>query len=197
MKLKNSLRGIPSGVHGLSQPWLQCFLLRHKASQDVLQLFHDNVRFITDDGTAHHIPRWHFIIDHPPCTYLTRAGSVCMVKNGVVDQDRFAKMLEAREFFFKCLGAPADFLAVENPIPMKRAGLPRPSCYLHPSWFGVKYTKKTLYWLRNLPPIMAEIDHPRPKEFVRASRGHYRSRTFPQVAAALARQWGDYILDNL
>jgi hypothetical protein len=79
---------------------------------------------------------------------------------------------------------------------MARAKLPKPSCFIHPSWFGVKYTKKTLYWLKNLPPVMHEIDYPCPKEFVKASRGKYRSRTFPQVAAALARQWSDYILNQ-
>jgi hypothetical protein len=103
-------------------------------------------------------------------------------------------MLEARAFFFECLSACADYVAVENPIPMARARLPRPSCYACPSWFGVKYTKKTLYWLRNLPPLVAEIDHPCPKEYVHSSRGKYRSRTFPEMARGIARQWSSYIL---
>lgn len=106
-------------------------------------------------------------------------------------------MLHARAFFMQFFQAPCDYLAVENPIPMALAKLPRPSCYADPSWFGVKYTKKTIYWTRNLPPLFAAIDHPTPKEFVKASRGKYRSRTFPQLAEALAKQWGDYILSQL
>ena len=143
------------------------------------------------------VSHWHLIIAHPPCTYLSKVSSVHMVVKGELQPERYEKMKSAAAFFHKCLNAKADYLAVENPIPMRRAGLPRPSCYLHPSWFGVKYTKKTLYWLRNLPPIMAEIDFPTPKCFCTASRGKYRSRTFPQVATALARQWGSYILDDL
>lgn len=27
-------------------------------------------------------------------------------------------------------------------------------------WFGVKYSKKTLYWLRNLPPILPSLINP-------------------------------------
>ena len=120
-----------------------------------------------------------------------------MVKNGQLQPERYAKMQEARDFFLECLHAEAPYVAVENPLPMARAQLPPPSCFVHPSWYGVKYTKKTLYWLKNLPPLMADIDYPNPKQFVHASRGKYRSRTFPQLAASLARQWSDYILDEL
>lgn len=116
---------------------------------------------------------------------------------GKIVEWRWCKMWEGRRFFYQCLDAAADFLAVENPIPMQRAQLPRPSCYINPSDFGVKYTKKTLYWLRNLPPLMAELIHPNPRCFVTASRGKYRSRTFPQVAKAIAEQWGKFILNEL
>ena len=53
-----------------------------------------------------------------------------------------------------------------------------------------------MYWLKNLPPLMAEIMHPNPREFVQASRGKYRSRTFPAMAKALARKWLNYILTD-
>lgn len=155
------------------------------------------VQFVTDDGRKHKIKKWHLIIAHPPCTYLCKVSSVQLVKNGIVDKERLAKMEQAREFFFKCLNAKAQYVAVENPLPMARARLPQPSCFIQPSWFGVKYTKKTLYWLKGLPPIMPQIEHPRPKSFVYASRGFYRSRTFPQVAEAIAKQWSEYILDEI
>lgn len=121
-----------------------------------------------------------------------------MVHQGQIDQERLAKMQQAREFFFDCLNtSAAHYVAVENPLPMARAQLPRPSCYIQPSWFGEKYTKKTLYWLRNLPPIMPEVIYPNPRQFVRASRGKYRSRTFPGVARAIAHQWSQYILNDI
>lgn len=120
-----------------------------------------------------------------------------MYKDGKIDDKRFTLMKMARYFFYRCLRAKAAYLAVENPLPMALAQLPQPSCYIQPSWFGVKYTKKTLYWLKNLPPIMPEKEYPNPKQFVRASRGKYRSRTFPEVAAALASQWSSYIERDL
>lgn len=161
---------------------------------DVTPLLKGAVQFTTQDGTRQSVPHFDLIIAHPPCTYLCNVSSVHMVKNGVIQQDRYDKMLQAREFFFQCLNAQAPFVAVENPLPMARAQLPKPSCFLQPSWFGVKYTKKTLFWLKNLPPIMPSLEYPNPKEYVRASRGKYRSRTFPEVAMAIAQQWSRYIL---
>lgn len=164
---------------------------------DVTGLLAGRSLFHTMDGKLHNLGKWDVIIAHPPCTYLCKVSSVWMVVDGVIQPERYQKMLDAREFFFRCLSAQAEYVAVENPLPMARARLPRPSCYACPSWFGVKYTKKTLYWLKNLPPIMAEKVHSCPKEYVRSSRGKYRSRTFPEMAAGIARQWSKFILDDI
>lgn len=164
---------------------------------DVTPLLQGRTQFYTMDGHHHHLSRWHLIIAHPPCTYLCKVSSVWMRREGRIDPDRYALMEKAREFFFMCLDAKADYVAVENPLPMAIAELPPPSCYLDPSWFGVKYTKKTLFWLKNLPPIMPEVVNPDAKSYVSSSRGKYRSRTFPQVADAIARQWSDICVREL
>lgn len=164
---------------------------------DVTPFLHGQTQFITQDGMQHEVPKWDLIVAHPPCTYLCKVSSVHMVIAGELQQERYAQMLKAREFFFECLTAQARYVAVENPLPMKRAQLPKPSCYTEPFWFGVKYSKKTLWWLKNLPPILPTIINPDHKCYVRASRGKYRSRTFPQVAKACAQQWSAYILDEL
>ena len=174
---------------------------------DVRPLLHSGVQFTTEDGQSHHVHKWDLIVAHPPCTYLCKVGSPWLYVNPnrlvtiynrlvMVNWQRWQAMKDARKFFYECLQADADYLAVENPIPMAVALLPKPSTFIQPSWFGVKYTKKTLYWLRNLPPLMPELEHPNPREFTRASRGKYRSRTFPQVADAMARQWLDYIINE-
>lgn len=175
---------------------------------DVTPLLHGDTAFNVQAGFLRCVPRWDLIIAHPPCTYLCKVSSVHMYKeplepidcNGeqlMLNRSRYDAMMRGREFFYECLNANAPYVAVENPIPMRIARLPRPSCYAHPSWYGVKYTKKTCYWLKNLPPLMPTIEHPNPREFVRASRGKYRSRTFPQMAEAIAKQWSEYILDDL
>lgn len=164
---------------------------------DVTQFLTGTTQFRTQDGRHHHLSRWHLIIAHPPCTYLCKISSVQLMKGGEIDPDRLQKMIQAREFFFRCLNAQAPYVAVENPLPMARANLPHPSCFIQPFWFGEPYSKKTLYWTKNLPPLMADIQNPTYKQFVHASRGKYRSRTFPKVADAIARQWGNWCAAEL
>lgn len=175
---------------------------------DVRPYLHGETSFIVQSGKECTVDHWDLIIAHPPCTYLTKIGSPWMhqyadweiVLDGVpvmVNYVRYYKMLQARQFFFECLNADAPYIAVENPIPMRMAKLPRPSFYACPSWFGVKYTKKTLYWVKNLPQVMPSIYYPNPKCYVYSSRGKYRSRTFPELAQAIARQWSQSIIDDL
>ena len=164
---------------------------------DVLPILDGLADFLTQDNTPHHIEHWDIIIAHPPCTYLCRVQMPLLKPKGQIDPVRFCQMKMARDFFFRCLRARADYVAVENPVPVKLAQLPQPSCYIQPSWFGVKYTKKTLYWLKNLPPIMPTKEHSDPKCFISSSRGKYRSRTFPEVARALAEQWSKYVIEDL
>lgn len=164
---------------------------------DVLPLFHGGRQFYTQDGMRHRVPGWDLIIAHPPCTYLCKVSAVHMYIDGILQNERYRKMQLARDFFFECLDAQAPFVAVENPQPMALAKLPPPSFYADPSWYGVKYTKKTLYWTTTLPPLMPEMTHPAPTSYVYSSRGKYRSRTFPQMARAIARQWSDFVLEQL
>lgn len=106
-------------------------------------------------------------------------------------------MLDAVRFFYKCYNAKADFVAVENPIPLKIAQLPRPSFYIQPYWFGERYSKKTYWWCRNLPPIMPTIINPNhPSIMQKRSSSKARSKTPILVAKEYARQWGDYILEE-
>lgn len=175
---------------------------------DVTALLDGETTFRTMDGEEHCVPRWDLIVAHPPCTYLCKCGSPWLRKDAnfwayaagrriYVNEHRWFQLQAARQFFFKCLRAHAYYVAVENPLPMAAAELPPASCFVDPSWYGVKYSKKTLYWLRGLPAPMAEYIYPNPKCYVRASRGKYRSRTFPALARAIARQWVEFIQSDL
>ena len=175
---------------------------------DVTPYLRGVTQFRTMDKKHHHLSRWHLIIAHPPCTYLCKMSSAYLHTNPNleiewrgkkiwVNAERYINLLQARKFFQLCLDADCDYLAVENPIPMALAELPRPSSFACPSWFGFKYTKKTLYWTKNLPPLMAEKIFANPKSLVHCTRGKYRSRTYPGLADAIARQWGDYCVQEL
>lgn len=175
---------------------------------DVTPFLQGKTNFTTQSGLHKKVPRWDLIIAHPPCTYLCKVSSVWLRKDAdyeiifdgkrsFVNKERWEKLIQARTFFYECLHATAQYVAVENPLPMRLTGLPKPDMYACPSWFGFKYTKKTCYWLKNLPGLMAEYINPTQKSFVQCSRGKYRSRTYIGLANAIAKQWGKYILDEL
>lgn len=173
---------------GMHQEW--------HVQMDVRPLLKGNCSFKTMDGKRHQVKKWDLIIALPACTYLCKVSSIWMVHNGVVNQERYNKMIEARVFFLGCLGACANYVAVENPLPMAHAQLPGPSFYADPSWYGFKYTKRTLYWVKNLPPLMPKYVNPTNKSFVHSSRGKFRSRTFAGLADAIADQWGSFIISE-
>ena len=164
----------------------------------------------TMDLQLHEVGRWDLAICHPPCTYLSNAGACRMYRwfNGKrwIDSDRYDKMIDGREFFFKMFDANADRIAVENPTPLKICRLPLPSQVIQPYEYGEPYSKRTLLWLLNLPKL-------KPTKFVEkhetwiesntsafakgkgGSRGvakdqRERSKTFEGIAEAMAEQWG-------
>jgi hypothetical protein len=151
--------------------------------------------------------RWDLVIAHPPCTYLSRAGARWLYQGGVINEDRLRRGQEAAAFFLALLNAPAPRVAVENPTPLRVFRLPPPSHHVQPWEYGHPYSKKTLLWLRGLPPLMPTVS---PEENVvpllpsntgagrRAGQSHHitsisahdSARTFPGIAEAMAEQWG-------
>ena len=46
--------------------------------------------------------KWDMLIAHPPCTYLSNAGAARLFPHkGILNQERYAKGLEAKDFFVK------------------------------------------------------------------------------------------------
>lgn len=154
--------------------------------------------------------RWDLIIAHPPCTYLSAAGAGWLYNadHSIKSLDRLAKGREAAAFFLAFLNADCGKIAVENPRPMKIFELPKASQYIEPYMFGDAWLKRTLLWLRGLPPLRA-TDVVAPKALwcgVTTSRkgnrkkskyelsnnrtSKKRAKTFPGIARAMAEQWG-------
>lgn len=175
---------------------------------DVVPLLNGNCSFVTTGGQ--HITvdgRWDLIIAHPPCTYLTNASAVRMRVKGQIQPERFAKAMEAKEFFMKFYNADCDKICIENPTPLKIVGLPPYTQAIQPYWFGHPYSKRTCLWLKGLPLLeptdMVEHHEPYVNGGCKDAHGNYRrfqgrkerdpktrSKTFPGVAKAFAEFWG-------
>lgn len=151
--------------------------------------------------------KWDMIIAFPPCTYMTNGGAVRMYKSkGVIDQDRYKKAMEAKEFFMQFYNADCPRIAIENPVPMKIIGLPKYTQIIQPYMFGEPYSKRTCLWLKGLkklePTDIVEDYQPfinggggrmeranyKGKKFAHGSKN--RSKTFKGIAKAMAEQWG-------
>lgn len=163
---------------------------------DVRELFVPGSLVTLQSGAQLICPKWHLIIAHPPCTYLSKAAGNILFRGHKTDEHRFALGLQAADFFMQMYNAPAHFVCVENPIPFRIFNLPRPSCAVNPSDFGAPWLKKTLYWLHDLPPLMSTIIHPSPRSYVRCTRGgKKRSKSFDVISNAMVIQWLPVILD--
>lgn len=132
-------------------------------------------------------------IAHPPCTYLSKAGSVRLFSSDsrIKDYDRFQRGLAARDFFLWCLSRSAPMVCVENPIPLHVFCLPRPTQIIQPYYFGDRYSKATCLWLKGLPELPI-LDFVKPVGSWTAlhKSPRIRSKTFPGVARAMADTWG-------
>ncbi len=166
---------------------------------DVLPLLNGNCKFRTCDGQEHTIDKWDLILAFPPCTYLTRCGGSNLYKSGKLDEERFKAGQQAAEFFKTILNADCPKICVENPVPMSIFNLPQPTQTIQPYMFGVPVSKMTYLWLKGLPflcptnvikPTYSFATFP----LFKSSHGKYRqrnrSKTFTEVAEAMALSWG-------
>lgn len=177
--------------------------------QDVLPLLNGNCSFTTCDGKEHKIEqKWDMIIAFPPCTYLTCAGACRLYPTkGVMDMERYAKGVEARDFFMTIYNADCEKICIENPLPLKAFNLPPKTQVIQPYQFGHPFSKRTLLWLKGLPKLeptdvitegvvswvnagTKKANGERRSQVGVSHNAKDRSKTFEGIASAMAQQWG-------
>jgi hypothetical protein len=150
------------------------------------------------------------MIGHPPCTYISFAGTHCWN-----DLGRCEKRLQALEFFRKLWEAPIDKICLENPKSCASPVIAKYTQEIQPYYFGESNLKTTWLWLKNLPLLQhyakdtlfnekTHTDKPEPEYISQNGKklyfteaksgsnngGHIRSKTFAAFANAMAEQWG-------
>lgn len=156
---------------------------------------------IQDDVLKHLDDGWDLMIAHPPCTFLSKAGTRWLYPKGKLNQERYDKGIRGKAFFMKLLNANIKFIAVENPIPHKIFEMPKESQRIQPYEFGHPFKKTTLLWLKELPELkITNITEERINYFDRKGIKHTglngwsakkKSKTFEGIAKAMAEQWGN------
>lgn len=145
---------------------------------------------IQGDALALLIPgRWGLIIAHPPCTYLTAAGSLYIDAPG-----RAELRQDAARFFMNFYNFKDCPMAIENPRPLHAAGLPPYNQNIDPQDFGSEWSKRTCLWLYDLPPLLPTHARGPVKSYIYHTRGSkLRSLGFPELALAYVSQWSPYV----
>lgn len=157
------------------------------------------------------LEKWDLMIAHPPCTFLATSGNRWM-NDKVHYPNRAKDREEAIEFFLKIANANIEHIAIENPIGVMSSVWRKPNQIIQPYQFGDKAQKTTCLWLKNLPSLIPTniVDKgefhitkggkKQPQWYYDAlwtktqeDRRTMRSKTFPGIAKAMAKQWSEYI----
>lgn len=145
-------------------------------------------KHIQDDILKHLDEDWELMIVHPPCTHLAVSGARWF-------KFKQKEQLEALDFVRKLLEAPIPRICLENPVSIISSRIRKPDQIIQPWMFGHGETKKTCFWLKNLPSLKptnivsgreGRIWRMAPSE----NRWKNRSRTYQGIADAMAEQWG-------
>lgn len=154
--------------------------------------------------------QWDLIIAHPPCTYLTVTGNrwYNVERYGDKAIQRYRDREEAIKFFMAIAEADCEHIAIENPVGIMSSVWRKPDQIIEPWQFGDSYEKRTCLWLKGLPLLEPTRIVKKPDRKVYASgrsmpawyadawklppneRAKVRSKTFPGIARAMAKQWG-------
>ena len=189
-------------------------VLNPKFYKDIHGFVEFGIQFDTMDDVQHIVKRWDLIIAHPPCTYLSNAGARWLYEGHKLNEARYVKGLEAKEFFMKFWDADCPRICIENPIPSSVYQIPKCSQLIQPYEYGHPWSKKTCLWLKGLPLL-------KPTEIISdykpfCSSGSYskthdskykgasrkggsaksRSKTFEGIAKAMASQWSEAMAEQ-
>ena len=157
-----------------------------------------DARDILDDG-------WDLLmVAHPPCTRLCNSGVrwLSVPPAGKTIEQMHEELREGADLFSAFWNAPIERICVENPVMHRHAkalieNYQEPAQSVQPWQFGHGETKRTCFWLKNLPPLVPtnivagrtpRVHHMSPGP----DRWKERSRFFTGIAEAMAQQWGGH-----
>lgn len=149
------------------------------------------------DRTKYHIQgdvlkvlnqKWDLMIAHPPCTHIAVSGNRWYHASPLRDL--------GISFVRKLMCARIERICIENPISVISTEIRKPDQIIQPWMFGHGETKATCLWLKNLPLLTAtNIVAGREQRIWKMgpspTRSKERSLTYPGIAEAMAKQWGD------
>ncbi len=179
-------------------------LLGHEAySCDILPTSGDNPEWhLQQDVIPLLSKKWDLIIAFPPCTHLASSGAAWFEQ-----KRKDGRQQEGIDFFMLFTKSNCPKIVIENPVGIMSKIYRKPDQIIQPYMFGDPYSKRTCLWLKGVPKLIA-TNEVKPEERVSFSSGRtmpkwyadawklppserskIRSKTFPGIAKAMAKQW--------
>ena len=147
---------------------------------------------------------WDLLIAHPPCTHLSVSGARWFYPHTKPGERGFKPLhlrFEALAFVDKLLNLDIPRICLENPVSVISTQIRKPDQTIQPYEFGHPETKRTCFWLKNLPKLestenvydyMMTLPHNERNRihWMGSGKGKERSKFFVGIAKAMADQWG-------
>ena len=158
--------------------------------------------------------KWDMIIAFPPCTHLSGVGAPSWKK-----KQEDGRQQEAIDFVYAIRDSDCEFISIENPTGILNTVWRKPDQILNPFQFGDPYKKRTCLWLKGLPKLIdTDLVEPIAHWCSNSTQGgklkdgtrrksklpirkawdgsKERSKTFPGIAKAMAKQWSEFYEAN-
>jgi len=141
---------------------------------------------------------WSMVIAFPPCTHLCVSGA-----RWFKEKRADGRQQSAVDFFMLFAKLDCERVAIENPVGIMSTTWRKPDQIIHPWQFGHPESKTTCLWLKGLPPLQPTdvLDKPSSGRWSNQTpsgqnklgpspeRATVRSRTYQNIARAMAEQW--------
>lgn len=161
---------------------------------------------------ANNFKGWDMMIAFPPCTHLAVSGAAWFEQ-----KRKDGRQQQGVDFFMEFTKTNIEKVCIENPVGIMSSVYRKPDQIVHPYFFGDNTSKKTCFWLKNLPKLMYTTSNnlfylktsvvPEYVEYnslknksgkskysghakLGSGSGKIRSKTYPGIAKAMAEQWG-------
>lgn len=169
--------------------------------EDILNVI-GTIKFYTSDRRPHYINNWDLIILHCPCTFTAISGNRYYWNSPLrIEGINFTK--KVYEFALSV----CKHVVLEQPKTIMQRYIGKKSQVIQPYQFGHLETKETWLWINGLPNLKETnnvYDEMMKLEYKDRAKVHYcspcpergkiRSKTYSGIAAAIASQWGNYLI---
>jgi len=147
---------------------------------------------IQDDVSNMLKESWGMVIAFPPCTHLAVSGA-----RWFDEKRKDGRQQHGIDFFMMFTELECKY-AIENPVGIMSSIYRKPDQIIQPWQFGHGETKATCLWLNGLPKLEpTNIVNGREQRIWKLppgpDRAKLRSKTFPGIAEAIAKQWSEYV----